>query len=199
MGYDSQNPTEGRGSVKIQHGELKNVRYVPSLATNLLSVYHMIPTCSPKRVTFDSDSIEITEKATGQIIVKGIANHSTKSYEFSHFFPVSPPIGLLTHANNTSNIWHEIFGHLNFKYLQQFHNDKMVEGLLLIQTSDGVCSGCLVGKHPKKRYEIGNAHRDASILDLIHSDVVGPIPTTSINGYRYFLILIDDCSRFCWI
>ena len=117
MGYDSQIPTKGIGSVKAKHGELKNVLYVPSLAVNLLYVYHMTHTCSPKRVTFDSNSVEITEKATGNLIVKGIASHSTKAYEFSHFFPVSPPTALLSHANNTSKIWHERFGHLNFKYL----------------------------------------------------------------------------------
>ena len=75
----------------------------------------------------------------------------------------------------------------------------MVEGLPLIQTSHGVCSGCLVGKHPEKRYEFGKAHRASSILDLIHSDVDGPIPTTSINGCRYLLTFIDDCSRYLWI
>ena len=82
---------------------------------------------SPNRVTFDSDSMEINEKSIGNLIVKGFSNHASKAYEFSHFFPVSPLITLLTHANNTSNIWHEIFGHINFKYLQQLHNDKMVE------------------------------------------------------------------------
>ena len=75
----------------------------------------------------------------------------------------------------------------------------MVEGLPLIQTSNGVCPGCLVGKHPEKRYEFGEAHRDSSILDLIHSGVAGPIPTTSINGCKYFLTFIDNCSRFCLI
>ena len=146
----------------------------------------MTPTSSPKRVTFDLDIVDIIEKYIGQLIVKGIANHSTKSYEFSHFFPISPPTTLLSHANNTSKIWHEIFGNLNFKYLQQLHNDKMVEGLPLIQTSDGVCFGCLVGKHPEKRYEVGKEHRAGSILDLIHSDVVGSMATNSMNCCRYF-------------
>ena len=36
MGDDSKIPVVGRGSIKIQHGEFKNVLYVPSLATNLL-------------------------------------------------------------------------------------------------------------------------------------------------------------------
>ena len=59
--------------------------------------------------------------------------------------------------------------------------------------------GCLVGKHPENRYEVGKATRDASTLDLIHSEVSGPMPMTSINGSRYFLTFIDDCSRYCWI
>ena len=126
MGDESQIPVVGRGSIKIQHGEFKNVLYVPSLVVNLLYVYHMTHTSSPKRVTFDSETIEITEKATGQLIVKGISNHSTKAYELSHFLHVSRPTALLYHANNTSKIWHERFSHLNFKYLQQLHNDKMV-------------------------------------------------------------------------
>ena len=87
--------------------------------------------------------------------MKGIANHATKSYEFSHVLPVSPPTTLLNHANKTSKIWHERFGHLNFKYLQQLHNDKMVDGFPLIQNFDGVCSDFLVGKHLDKRYEVG--------------------------------------------
>ena len=91
--------------VPEQHGEFKNVLYVPSLAANLLSVYHMTHKFSPNRVTFDLDSVEITEKSTGNPVEKRIANHSTKAYEFSHFLRVSPPTALLSHANNTSKIW----------------------------------------------------------------------------------------------
>ena len=75
----------------------------------------------------------------------------------------------------------------------------MVEGFPSIQTSDGVCDGCLVGKHLEKRYDVGKAHRVASTLDLIHGDVAVPMPTNSNNGCRYFLTFIDDCSRYCWI
>ena len=61
MGDDSQIPTVGRGSIKIQHGEFKNVLYVHSLATNLLSVYQVTHIGSPKRVMFDFESVEIIE------------------------------------------------------------------------------------------------------------------------------------------
>ena len=64
---------------------------------------------SHKRVTLDLDSVEITEKATGNLVAKGIANHSTKAYEFSHFLHVYPPTTLLSHANNKNKIWLQIF------------------------------------------------------------------------------------------
>ena len=70
----------------------KNVLYVPSLAANLLSVYQMIHTGPPKRVVFGPDSMDITDISTGKIIVKGVANHASKAYEFSHFLPYSDPI-----------------------------------------------------------------------------------------------------------
>ena len=77
----------------------------------------MTHTGTPKKVTFNSDSIEITEKSTRNLIVKGFANHASKAYDFPYIFLVSHPAALLTYANNTNKIWHEIFGHLNFKYL----------------------------------------------------------------------------------
>ena len=52
MGYDSQILAIGRGSIKIQHGEFKNVLCAPSLAVNLLFVYQMTRTGSPKQVVF---------------------------------------------------------------------------------------------------------------------------------------------------
>ena len=51
----------------------------------------------------------------------------------------------------------------------------------------------------QKRGMMLGRHRYASILDLIHSDVAEPMPTKSINGCRYFLTFIDDCSQYCWI
>ena len=91
MGDNLQIPTAGIGSIKIHHGEFKNVLYVPSLATNLLYVYQMTHIGSPKQVVFGLDSVEILDISTGNIIVKGVANHASKAYEFSHFLPYSAP------------------------------------------------------------------------------------------------------------
>ena len=58
MGDDSQILVVGKGSIKFEHGVFKNVLYVPSLAENSLYVYQMTHIGSPKRVTFDPDTME---------------------------------------------------------------------------------------------------------------------------------------------
>ena len=92
MGNNSQIRAKGKGSIQIEHGRFKYVLFVPSLASNLLSVYQMTHIGSPKRVIFGPDSVEITDISTGSIIVKGATNHASKAYEFSHFMPPSKPM-----------------------------------------------------------------------------------------------------------
>ena len=34
---------------------------------------------------------------------------------------------------------------------------------------------------------------------MIYTDIWGPISVLSIHGHRYFLTVVDDCSRHTWI
>jgi transposase InsO family protein len=42
-------------------------------------------------------------------------------------------------------------------------------------------------------------NRSKEILDLIHSNVCGPMTVASLNGYLYYVLFIDDHSRKTWI
>ena len=75
----------------------------------------------------------------------------------------------------------------------------MVECLPVVISTNEICKGFVVGKHPKHKFDWGRASRASCILGLIHSDIIGPIPTTSMNGSRYVFTFIDDFSRYTWI
>ena len=99
----------------------------------------MTHTGSPKKVVFSHNDVEISEISNGRVIEKGIVDHSSKVYKFSHFLPFSNPSSLLTHANEASKIWHEIFAHLNYKYISDLSDKDMVIGFPKIKFSKRVC------------------------------------------------------------
>ena len=55
-----------------------------------------------------------------------------------------------------------------------------------------------MGKYIKASFP-SSEHRASGILELIHSDVRGPMSTLSLSGHEYYVTLIDDFSRKTWI
>ena len=60
LGDDSLTESLEKGRIDLDHGQFSNVLYVPGLASNLLSVYKMTHTRSPKKVILSPDEVEIT-------------------------------------------------------------------------------------------------------------------------------------------
>ena len=113
MGDDSEIQTKGVGRIDLEHGYFSGVLYIQDLVENLLSVYQMNHIGESKRVKFTPKLVEIVEISSNQVVVIGYADHQEGMYKFSNFLPSSSDEELLSHANETSKIWHEIFGHMN--------------------------------------------------------------------------------------
>jgi hypothetical protein len=60
------------------------------------------------------------------------------------------------------------------------------------------CISCQLGKQPALPYNNSESIASAS-FDLIHSDVWGPSPVPSMSGSHYFVIFVDDFSRYTWV
>ena len=75
----------------------------------------------------------------------------------------------------------------------------MVEGIPELQsTHEGICRGCALGKNVKKPFSISD-NRSKEVLDLIHSNVCGPMPVIYLGGSLYYVTFIDDYSRKIWL
>ena len=105
LGDDSLTDSLGKGRIDLYHGKFNNVLYVLGLASNILLVYEMTHNGSLNKFIFSSNEFEITKILNGKVTAKGVVDHTSKVYKFSHFLPYSNPSTLLIHANESINIW----------------------------------------------------------------------------------------------
>ena len=73
------------------------------------------------------------------------------------------------------------------------------EGLLgsITNVSLPMCEHCLAGKAYRK--PSGKAPKATHLLELVHSDIYGPINVKACHGASNFLTFIDDYSRFSFV
>ena len=62
----------------------------------------------------------------------------------------------------------------------------------------GTCESCLTGKMTKSPFK-KKGERSNGLLELIHSDVCGPMSISARDGFRYFITFTDDHSRYGYV
>ena len=60
------------------------------------------------------------------------------------------------------------------------------------------CEPCLIGKMTKAPFT-GQSERATEWLELIHSDVCGPMRTMARGGFYYFITFTDDFIRYGYV
>ena len=68
----------------------------------------------------------------------------------------------------------------------------------LPNTKSTPCDTCHYSKQRKLPFQLSTTVSKAP-FDLIHVDIWGPYCTSSVDGFKYFLTVVDDMSRFTWI
>ena len=103
----------------------------------------------------------------------------------------------IAHNDDISDsvMWHIRLGHIRKDRLARLAR----EGLLgsITNVSLPMCEPCLAGKAYRKPF--GKAPRATHPLELVHSDICGPINVKARHGASYFLTFIDDYSCFSYV
>jgi hypothetical protein len=195
LGDDYQYPIKGVGesNYNLDSGtpmKMKDVLYVPGLTKNLLSISALVK--KGFRIAFIDGEVLMWPK--GKTIEEAIVIGKEEGglYKLKGHSEAA-----LTHSiENPCELWHRRLAHINSKALP--YVSKAVTGLPEFKVDhEGVCNGCAQGKNIKNPFPKRDSK--AGVLELIHSDVCGPMPSTSISGYVYYVSFIDDYSRKTWI
>ena len=94
------------------------------------------------------------------------------------------------------DLWHCRLGQNNKSDVQKL--SKSIQGMKLHNSrfSESFCDICAANKLNRKPPSSKMALRKSSKLELVYSDVWGPMETTSLGGHRYVVSFIDSYSRF---
>lgn len=97
---------------------------------------------------------------------------------------------------NSTELWHRRLGHISEKNLTRLVSKKVLPGIKQVHMKQ--CTNCLAGKQNRISFKSSPPSRADKILDLVHSDLCGPMPL-SLGGARYWVTFIDDHSRKIWV
>src|SRR6056297_4036939 len=92
-------------------------------------------------------------------------------------------------------LWHQRFGHMNYEYLRQMGE---IDGTGVPKgiKKPGVCGTCERAKRTKMSFSAKSRERAKEPLELVHTDVLGPIEVESLGGARYAIGFTDDYTRW---
>lgn len=178
---------------KYTHRTMKNVLYVPDLHCNLMSVRNL--TKNGYEVKFENDCARIMKNGKTQFV----AHSNGRLYEVTFLMEGNVFAGIAGKQVDdvTNNLWHFRLGHLNAADMKILMSKKMVDGIngMKINDDDKFCETCVFSKHTKLSFPRNNKARSKRVLELIHSDVCGPMSRPAWDGSRYFVTFTDDFSR----
>ncbi|GKV47387.1 hypothetical protein SLEP1_g54294 [Rubroshorea leprosula] len=195
---ESTVPVMGKGRILIKlkngdHNYISDVFYVPDMKSNLLSLsqllergYNML-LCDNQLSIFD---------VKGTLILKAPLS---KNRMFRVDIASEVYTCLSAILKDDSWLWHLRFGHLNFRSLKLHAQKNMVKGLPSINHPEQLCEACTLGKHNRLPFVARKNWRARKPLELVHSNVYGPMSVTSTGNNRYFLTFIDDFTIKIWV
>ena len=106
-----------------------------------------------------------------------------------------PEQALVHELIGPSELWHKRVAHVHYRSILM--EIKIVFGLLEIQEKhEGICKGCAQGNNAKKTFPSSES-KAKGILEIVHSDVCGPMSSSSLSEYVYYVSFIDDSHVRC--
>jgi transposase InsO family protein len=187
-------PVTGAGTVALSPSlSLSHTLLVPSLSNKLMSI---------GQVTEELDCCALIYPQfclLQDILTKEIIGRGTKKGGLYYMDDFST--GRANHMRHSSGakykqivLWHRRLGHPSFNYLKHLLPDLFSD----FDVSELKCDTCILAKSHRVSYP-SSSNKNGTPFALIHSDVWGPSPISTLHGIRWFVTFVDDCTRMTWL
>ena len=168
-----------------------DVLYVPNLHKNLISVYCLCNTNNVS-VEFFPAHFQVKDLSTGDRLLQGRTRDElyewpvTNQNTISLFASPSP--------KTTYSSWHSRLDNPSLPILQTLVSQFSLP--LSSSEKQNPCSHCFINKSHKLPFYT-NSITSTQPLQYIYTDVWSS-PITSVDQYKYYLVLVDHYTRYTW-
>jgi len=193
VGNDTTMESRGKRTVMVETKKgtkfIKDVLLVPNLKENLLSIGQMME--NGYSLYFEKGTCKIYDNRKREI---GQVKMEKRNRSFPISFKPGTNIAMKAEVDD-SWLWNRRFGHFNIHALKLLHQKNIMRDLSYLKENNESCKGCLLDKQHRLPFSTDKAWRAKDLLELIHTDVCGPMRMPSHHNNRYFIVFIDDFSR----
>jgi hypothetical protein len=183
---------------------LQEVLLLPAMTCNLLSVPKAIE--NGLKVDFQDNGQVLFTQSNSSVLLRGQASGSL--FELAGYAIVQQTIAAQadtkcqmdvpsTSAGRNGILWHRRLGHIGFTSLAKMASKKRVKGLpsLEVFARPSPCWACASGKLPRGPFPL-STNATCRPLELLHTDIAGPMQVASAGGAKYFVTMLDDFTKF---
>ncbi len=168
---------------------LKDALFVPSYPQSIFSV--KAATTSGATVVFKEDK--------DALITRDGTRFNIHVYGRLYFLHTEAESNDKCNTCHDIQTWHEILGHCNYDDVFKLQN--VVEGMQIKGKTgrpEQGCEVCIQGKFAQTRNRDPDTRAKAP-LQMVHTDLAGPVATESIDGYKYVQSFTDDYSSAVFV
>ncbi len=164
---------------------LTTVHYLPESPANLISISLLVK----KMIFWNSETYVLQH---GGRTVGYTPKSSNELYPLL-LHRAWPSTAFMTNMKRLPlDVWHQRLGHLNYASLRTYLSG---QGIIWVENDPPHCRPCALS-NAKKVYNRATKRRSDQLFHTVFTDLVGPIKPEGFQKERYYIVFIDDYSRY---
>ncbi|KAL4387188.1 hypothetical protein GQ457_09G029600 [Hibiscus cannabinus] len=169
---------KGKGDAAVETSSgtkiISDVLFVPEISQSLLRVGQLLE--KNYNLHFHDRVCDVFDKNDVKMLTVKMIERS---------FPIKwkqTEVQAFTSIADQSSLWHRRLGHFNYSSLKYMSSKGLVKDMPVVCENTTVCEVCQKGKQTKLSFPVNQARRASEKLQLVHTDLCGPMRISSLNG-----------------